>query len=124
MVESKMGFDLNITLNVRIDEKTGMPFAWGKDWEQLPYVSCEYEVPEKHRKYISQRGNVFHFYIKGIEGYTTDVGTFLDNYPDWRQVKKDMGEDYDYWTKADHDGFKQALKWLESKHVFGITWSY
>jgi hypothetical protein len=120
-----MGFDINVCLNVWIDETTGMPFVWGKNFEKLPYVPCDYEVPEKHRKYLKQRGNIFHSYIKDIEGYTTDVGTFLDKYPDWRQVKKDMGADEDYgWTKADHDGFKQALKWMESKGVFGITWSY
>jgi hypothetical protein len=122
-----MGFDINVCLNVWIDETTGLPFVYGKGHEKLPYVSGTYIVPEKHRKYLKQRGGIFHFYIKGIEGYTTDVGTFLHHYPDWRQVKKDIGADgeTDYgWTKADHDGFKQALKWLDSKQVFGITWSY
>ena len=119
-----MGFDINVSLIAGIDEYTGMPFVWGKNFEKLPYVPSEYEVPEKHRKYLKQRGLIFHFYIKEIEGTTTDVGTFLHHYPDWRQVKKDMGEEYDYWTKADHDGFKQALKWLNEKGIFGITWSY
>jgi hypothetical protein len=120
-----MGFDLNITLNVWIDAKTGLPFVWGPNSEKLPYVPCEYEVPEKYRKYMSQRGHHFHFYIGDIEGYTTCVDTFLDTYPEWQDVLENMGWEEKYeWTEADHDDFKEALNWLSKKHVFGITWSY
>jgi hypothetical protein len=119
-----MGFDLNITLNVWIDEKTGLPFVWGKNFEKLPFVPSDYEIPEKYRKFLKQRGHVFHSYIKGIEGYTTCVDTFLDNYPEWQEVKNDIWTQNDDWTEADHDGFKEALNWFSKKSVFGITWSY
>jgi len=120
-----MGFDLNITLNVWIDDKTGLPFVWGKNLDKLPYIPSDYEVPEKYRKFLKQRGHVFHFYIGGIEGYTTDVGTFLYHYPEWQDVLDNMGGDEMYgWTEANHDDFKEALNWLSKKGVFGITWSY
>ena len=56
-----------------------------------------------------------------------DAERFLDDYPDWRQVKKDMADEDYGWEKEDHDGFKQALKWLCSEKnvgVFSISWSY
>lgn len=124
-----MGFDLSITLNLRIDPKTGLPFVWGENSSRKPYVPSEFEVPERYRKWIEQRGRVFHFYITALDkyGYSTDVYTFLDNYPDWDEVLKDMGpdnEEYDYWTESDHDDFREALEWFRAKEYFMVEWSY
>ena len=124
-----MGFDLSITLNFRIDPKTGLPFVWGKDNSRMPYVPSEFEVPEKYRKWIQQRGHIFHSYIKALDkyGYSTDVYTFLDTYPDWDEVLKDIGpddDDCDYWNESDHDDFREALEWFNEKSCFMVEWSY
>lgn len=121
-----MGFDLDICLNVWLDEETGLPFVWGKGLSKLPYVPSDYEVPLVHRRYLSQRGHHFHAYIKGFDGYTTDVNRFLENYPEWSEVAKHLEgrHCYDDWTETDHTGFKQALEWMDTKGIFGIHWSY
>lgn len=123
-----MGFDLLVTLNAPIDPASGMPFVWDdkSPGRQKPYVSCEYTVPEKYRDYLRQRGSQFHSYIKPFgEGCSeASAEIFLHYYPDWWQVKKDMGDEDYGWTKEDHDGFKNALKWMTGKGVFGLSWSY
>jgi hypothetical protein len=123
-----MGFDLIISLNLFIDPKTGLPFIWGEDNVRKPFVPSEFQVPEKYRKWIEQRGRVFHFYINGIsETSSVDIYTFLENYPDWYEVLENMGSDrdnYDYWTKSHHDDFKEALIWFNEKKHFIIEWSY
>ena len=78
-----MGFDLSINLNLGLDLKTGLPYVWGKNYEKIPYVQSEFEVPEKYRKWIKQRGHHFHIYIKKFDehGHTVDVEQFLYDYP-------------------------------------------
>jgi hypothetical protein len=121
-----MGFDLSITLSLRINLQTGLPFVWGKDYSHQPYTPSDFEVPEKYRKWVNRGGHVFHFYIKNIDEFSTSVASFLENYPEWNNVLKDMGPngDYDYWTLADHDEFKEALEWFNTKTNFEISWSY
>lgn len=117
-----MGFDLTIHLNVRIDPETGMAC-------KRQFMASEYTVPEKFREYLIQRGACFHSYIKKYseDVNITDVERFLEDYPEWLQVKEDFGgEDYQ-WEEEDHDGFKEALKWMSSGKntgVFLIRWSY
>jgi hypothetical protein len=123
-----MGFDLVVNLNLPIDATTGEAcvYDFKNPGGKRPFVPSEYTVPEKYRVYLVQRGPHFHSYIKpfGEMCNQTSAELFLHYYPDWRQVKKDMGdEDYE-WSKGDHDGFKNALKWMASKGVFGLSWSY
>jgi hypothetical protein len=124
-----MGFDLSITLNLRISPTTGLPFVYGKDFSELPYLPSDFEVPEKYRKWVKQRGHHFHFYIKGCNKceiiYETDVFTFLDAYPDWETVLKDIGDNSEYvWTWNDHNDFMEALRWFDTKNNFKVEWSY
>jgi hypothetical protein len=119
-----MGFDLNIIINTGIDEKTGLPFVWEKNFEKSEYIPTVYQIPEKYRKYISQRGYHFHNYIYNFDDntYQCDVEIFLNFYPEWNE---EISEDADNWTKEDHDGFKECLEWLSSNAgIFGIRWSY
>jgi predicted helicase len=123
-----MGFDLNIIVNTRIDEDTGLPFVWfGSDpMIKKPYNPSEYQIPEEYRKWINQRGHHFHSYIKQFDETTTqiEVEIFLHYYPKWKDIKDDILYD-DEWNEKDHDEFKKCLEWLESKSgVFGISWSY
>lgn len=120
-----MGFDINIIINTWIDEKTGLPFVWGKNCEKKVYNPEEYQIPEEYRKWIHQRGHHFHAYIKMFDDSTTqcDVDIFLEYYPKWEDTKYDIIDDE--WTEEDHNGFKKCLEWLVSKPgIFGITWSY
>jgi len=125
-----MGFDLTIHLNVGIDPDTGLAFIWSNGFGRKPFVPGEYLVPEKFRKYLVQRGHHFHSYIQkfNYEVNLVDVERFLDNYPPWSKVLLDIERDgYDYWTEADHDEFRMALKWFSSDKntgVFSISWSY
>lgn len=125
-----MGFDLVVNLNLPIDATTGEAFVYDfkNPGGKRPFVPSEYTVPEKYRAYLVQRGPHFHSYIKpfGEMCNQTSAELFLHYYPDWRQVKKDIGDDAEIneWSKGDHDGFKNALKWMASKGVFGLSWSY
>jgi len=125
---TKMGFDLTISLDLSINEDTGLPFVYGPNCERLPYVPSEFEVPQKYRKWVRQRGHHFHIYIKKFDehGHTVDAEQFLYEYPSWLTVKKELGNkwEYEYWTEDDHNGFKEALEWFTSKNNFVVDWSY
>lgn len=130
---TKMGFDLSITLNLRIDPQTGLPFFYAKDCSKQPYVPSEFEVPEKYRKWVQRRGHHFHYYLRSINGndllYSTYVENFLEKYPEWADVKNwmtldDEDEESYGWTEKDHDDFKEALQWFASKNNFEVSWSY
>ena len=119
-----MGFDLNIIISIGVDEKTGLPFIYGENFEKKEYIPITYQIPEKYHKYISQRGHHFHNYILHFDDNTNqcDADIFLNFYPEWSE---ELIEDSDNeWTIEDHNGFKECLEWLSSKHVFGIRWSY
>jgi len=123
-----MGFDLSINLNLGLDLKTGLPYVWGKDYEKIAYVPSEFEVPEKYRRWVQERGHHFHIYIKKFDkhGHTVYAEQFLYEYPSWLTVKKELGDkwEYEYWTEKDHDDFKEALQWFSSKNNFVVDWSY
>ena len=125
-----MGFDLSITLNLRIDPKTGLPYIWGKNFEHIPYVPSEHQVPEKYRDWVQQRGHHFHIYIQKFDKdgqNSTDVEEFLHEYPPWLTVKKSIGNNWEYedWTEEVHNDFKEALEWFAAKHLnFTVCWSY
>ena len=122
-----MGFDLTISLDLSINEDTGLPFVYGPNCERLPYVPSDFEVPLKYRKWVQRRGSVFHFYIRGQQGYMTSAENFLDDFPDWADVWNEMGSDgedeYD-WTEDDHYEFKDAIAWFVAKSNFTVSWSY
>ena len=124
-----MGFDLTISIDLCIDPKSGLPFVWGPDFIQKPYVPSEHIVPEKYRKWVHERGHQFHAYIKNFSSdtYCVSACTFLDNYPDWDDVLKEIGGNAEYsdWTKSDHDDFKEALEWFSKEpSQFRVEWSY
>jgi hypothetical protein len=123
-----MGFDINIIINTRIDELTGLPFVLlsSKPIIKKSYNPSEYQIPKEYRKYINQHGHHFHSYIKVFDDTTNqcDVQIFLHYYPKWDDIKHEILDDDD-WTKEDHNEFKMCLEWLESKSgVYGISWSY
>ena len=123
-----MGFDLNIIINTDIDATTGLPFVWSKKLKHncqaldCTYEPSVYQIPEKYRKYIHQRGHHFHYYILYFDDTTTqcDVEIFLNYYPEWSDNYSN-----DDWTIEDHNEFKECLQWLTSQSgIFGIRWSY
>lgn len=121
-----MGFDLSIKLIMSIDPKTGLPYVWVGNLEKKSYVPSEYEVPEKYRKWVVQRGQHFHAYIKNFDSYETSVENFYYEYPTWATVEEELGNnsEYDYWTESDHYDFKDALEWFAQKSNFMVEWSY
>lgn len=125
LIKLNMGFDLTVRLNVGIDPEIGIAFVWDmKTNTRMPFTPCEYIVPENFRKYLVQRGSHFHSYIKPYDETLISVERFFDDYPDWQQIKDEIGTD---WKKEDHDGFKQALTWMntgKNNGVFSISWSY
>lgn len=128
-----MGFDLYINLTLPIDQNSGMPYVYTTDNSKKPYSPSNFCVPEKHRLWLKQRGHIFHYYIRDIDGSDTmntlHTEAFLEKYPEWKDIKSSMeldGEDEESysWTEKDHDDFKEALQWFSSKEYFSISWSY
>jgi hypothetical protein len=128
-----MGFDLYINLTLPIDQNSGMPYVYTTDNSKKPYSPSNFCVPEKHRLWLKQRGHIFHYYIRDIDGSDTmntlHTEAFLEKYPEWEDIKSSMeldGEDEESysWTEKDHDDFKEALQWFSSKEYFSISWSY
>lgn len=121
-----MGFDLSIIINTGIDQFSGLAFGRDENLEILPFNPLEYQIPIRFLKFIHQNGYHFHHYIQNFDQMTTqcEAEIFLHYYPEWDTVFNEISnEDYE-WKKDDHDRFKECLKWLTSKHVFGIRWSY
>jgi len=128
-----MGFDLYINLTLPVDEKTGLPYVYNTDYLRKPYDPSDFIVPEKHRERLKQRGHIFHYYIRDIDGSdtmnTVHTEVFLEKYPRWEDIISYMeldGEDQDSydWSIKDHDDFEEALQWFTSKEYFSISWSY
>ena len=124
-----MGFDLLVQLEFSVDPKTGAPYVWGGTYEtgllRIPVQLSDYIVPEQYRKYLQQRGRIFHQYIKGFATniYNSTAEEFLENYPQWSQVKEYM-DDADTSDLVCHNEFKEFLKWAVEKNCFMIRWSY
>jgi len=128
-----MGFDLYINLTLPIDQNSGLPYVYTTDNSKKSYSPSDFCVPEKHRLWLKQRGHIFHYYIRDIDGSDTmntlHTEAFLEKYPEWEDIKSSMeldGEDEESysWTEKDHDDFKEALQWFSSKEYFSISWSY
>ena len=128
-----MGFDLYINLTLPIDQNSGLPYVYTTDNSKKSYSPSDFCVPEKHRLWLKQRGHIFHYYIRDIDGSDTmntlHTEAFLEKYPEWEDIKSSMeldGEDEESygWTEKDHTEFKEALQWFSSKEYFSISWSY
>ena len=119
---NKMGFDIYVMLNLMVDEKTGMPFVYD-GLTKKPYIPEEYQVPEKYRRFLDQRGSWFCNFILTFEGMQVSADRFLDNYPSWEDVMEGE-DDMEMWTIQDHEGFQVALEWFASKGCFVVSWSY
>lgn len=131
--KSKMGFDINISLEFQICNTTGRPFVWGPNCEKLyDIVLADYTIPPELSQYARGRGGIFYEYTAPFNArdvYSTDVDTFLEEYPSWEAVSSsDMYiENYDPsgWSEEDHNGFKALLEWCIKKGVsYRISWSY
>lgn len=128
-----MGFDFFIQLVLHLCPETGKPFYYATSQEKglyKEYVQPELNIPEKHRRFLEQRGSIFHAYTHHFNEeniYTVDVERLLEVFPEWEDM-----EDSSYyegweeeWTQQDHNDFKEALKWFsESSLNFQATWSY
>ncbi len=124
-----MGFDLFIHMSLMMDDGTGKPFYYGKDFEKV-YEIPTIDIPEELRKYLYGRGSHFHVYTDKFNRkdiFQVSVSAFLERFPSWRKFEEsdyyaDFPED---WTREDHKNFKKLLKFLEDQKVgFSVSWSY
>jgi hypothetical protein len=54
--------------------------------------------------------------------FSTNVETFLENYPEWSDISNDVE---DGWSEDDHNLFREALRWLTQQKVNVIvSWSF
>ena len=124
-----MGFDLNIRADIAICSDTGKPYFYISDGSRMRvYDLSKLTVPKEHRRFLNQRGGIFHAYTTNVfedENITNvSVYEFLEKYPSWTAVKE-YDEDCTYWTEKDHDEFKKALEWFNKDCVqYRINWSY
>lgn len=116
-----MGFDLCIGMKMNLNPATGLPYVGGD-----PYDATSLQVPDVFRKFIHQRGDHWHQYIKQFNSdyeYETTAAEFLEYYPKWRELSAQLGAEDD-WSESDHDMFKAALIWFKQKGCFYVSWSY
>ena len=124
-----MGFDLSIRADLWICSDTGKPYFFINDGSRmLIYDLSKLVVPKEYRRFLNQRGGIFHAYTTNVfedENITNvSVYEFLEKYPSWEAVKE-YDEDCTYWTEKDHDEFKKALEWFNKDCVeYRINWSY
>ena len=126
-----MGYYMTVTLQVYIDPISGQPSEYTETGLK-PINLCNYVVPEEHRKYIRNRGWLFHEYVKlsrEDSGYSLDA-TYLEAshlaecIPTWAEFKCRIPSDWvDEWTEARHNEFEAAMNWFGSKGYI-VTWSY
>ena len=120
-----------VSLQLHIDPVSGQPSEYTATGMK-PANLCNYVVPEEHRKYIRNRGWLFHEYVKlsrEDSGYSLDP-TYLDTsylaecIPTWDEFKCRIPSDWiDEWTETKHNEFEAAMNWFGSKGYI-VTWSY
>ena len=124
-----MGFDLNIRADLAICSDTGKPYFYIADSSRMRvYDLSKLVVPKEHRRFLNQRGGIFHAYTTCVfeDNNITNVSVyeFLEKYPSWEDVKA-YDEECTYWTEKDHDEFKAALEWFNKDYIkYRIDWSY
>ena len=128
-----MGFDINLSLDLQMCEKTGRPYVYGRNLERVyDIVLTDYVIPAELRRYATGRGPIFYVYTKYFnerDTYTASTDMFLEEFPSWIEVEG--SEEYDEyspsdWSEEDHDNFKALLEWC-SKHwgsSFRLSWCY
>ena len=128
-----MGLEIRIELHIQISESNGLPSVWIKQddsYALIPFDPTIYTVPTEFLRFINLKGKMFNVYIETFMLEDTipevDCAAFLEYFPTYESVKE--SSDYEgceeYWTEKDHNEFKQAIEWFESKGSFYITWSY
>ena len=129
-----MGLEIHIELHVQISESTGLPSVWLKEdddfFSLVPFDPEDYIVPAEFRRFLNQKGKLFNIYIESFIFENSipevDCSAFLTYFPSWEDVQN--SSDYEdcekFWTEKDHNEFKQAMEWFESKGSFYVTWSY
>ena len=124
-----MGFDLNIHVDLLICSDTGKPYFYISDGSRMRvYDLSKLTVPKEHRRFLNQRGGIFHAYTTRVfendDITNVSVYEFLEKYPSWTAVK-DFDEECTYWTEKDHNEFKAALEWFNKVCImYRINWSY
>lgn len=124
-----MGFDLNIHVDLLICSDTGKPYFYISDGSRMRvYDLSKLTVPKEHRRFLNQRGGIFHAYTTNVfennDITNVSVYEFLEKYPSWTAVK-DFDEECTYWTEKDHNEFKAALEWFNKDCIeYRINWSY
>jgi hypothetical protein len=128
-----MGFDISISLDLQMCEKTGRPYAWGPNLERIyDIVLADFIIPAELRQYARGRGSIFYVYTNYFnerDMCTASTDMFQEEFPSWTDVEESK-EYKDYspsdWSEEDHDNFKALLEWC-SKHwgaSFRVSWSY
>jgi len=124
-----MGFDLNIHVDLLICSDTGKPYFYISDGSRMRvYDLSKLVVPKEHRRFLNQRGSIFHAYTTCVfdnnDITNVSVYEFLEKYPSWDAVKT-YDEEQTYWTEKDHNEFKAALEWFNHNFIhYRIDWSY
>lgn len=124
-----MGFDLYIHMSLMLDQATGKPYYYNKDFEKVLWIPA-IEIPEELKKYLYGRGSHFHVYTEKFNRkniYHVSLSAFLERFPSWSRYKKsDYFEDNpEEWTREDHKNFKKLLKFLEEQPAhYTVSWSY
>jgi hypothetical protein len=127
-----MGFDISISLELQICNKTGRPFLWTPTSEKLYDINlADYTVPPELYKYARGRGSIYYAYTEHFntrDVYDTSVDSFLEEFPSWDDVSaSDVYEDYEQheWNEEDHNKFKALLEWCSKQApAYRISWSY
>ena len=117
-----------LTIQIPIDSVSGQPSQY-TDAGLKPIDLCSYVVPEEHRKYIKNRGWIFHEYVprscRDDLGCSVDAEYLARYIPTWEEFKTSIPSDWsDEWTEAKHNEFKAAMDWFGMKGCYTVSWSY
>ena len=127
-----MGFDLIIRSELMICSDTGKPYYYtqssSRNLSMRIYDLSKLAVPKEHRRFLNQRGSIFHAYTTCVfdndDICDAPVYDFLEKYPSWEMVKI-YDDECTYWTEKDHNEFKAALEWFSEDCInYRINWSY
>lgn len=113
-----MGFDFWITLQFDFDPDSGLPLLYNSHNN-----GNYYRIPEKWREFIDMWYSHMRYYVQHLDGNSTSMANFYENFPSWADIKNDVAEFRDDWTEETHNEFEAFAEWCAERGNFQANWA-